>query len=149
MLSESRLYSEMRDLSESFDGFYLARGEEVELCFTPHAGTDPVTMVRYQDIGAALAIPLAYGPSCEFYVVLTESDCEFPTPADLQRLLVSWRMRERTDDEIGLDHPVGQFVALPFREPSLEITNISPAGDDHVYEASFYYYRSHYSGSKG
>jgi hypothetical protein len=147
-MKDTELLSEMLGLSKSFDGFCLARDEEVELVFTPPAGTGPGAIVRYKDIGAAWSIPLAYGPNCEFFVVLTTSDCEFPTPADPEKLLASWRMRERTKDEIGLNCPEGRLKVLPFSEPSLEITNIYPAGEVHVCEANFYLHPSRYRDSK-
>jgi hypothetical protein len=138
----------MLNLSKSFDGFSLARGEEVELVFTLHAVTESGAIVRYEDVGAAWSIPLAYGPDCEFYVALTDSDAEFPTPADSQKLLASWRMRARTKDELELSRPEGRIKVLPFGEPSLEITNIYPAGKHRVCEASLYFHQSRYRDCK-
>ena len=147
-MNESRLHNEMLDLSKSFDGFSIARDGEVELVFTPHSGTEPGAIVRYEGIQAVWAIPLAYGPICEFNVVLTNFDSEFPTPANPERLLTSWRTRERTKDELELSRPEGRIKVLPFDEPSLEITNIYPAGEHRVCEASFYYHPSRYRNSK-
>jgi hypothetical protein len=36
---------------------------------------------------------------------------------------------------------------LPFGEPSLEVTNVYPAGEHRVCEASFYFHRSRYRDS--
>jgi hypothetical protein len=148
MMTESDLKSEMLDLTKSFDGFYLLQGEQVELVFTPHTRIEPGAVVRYENVGAAWSIPLAYGPTCEFYVVLTDTDSVFPTPADPEKLLASWQMRERTKDELELSRPESRLKVLPFHEPSLEITNVYPAGENHVCEASFYLHPSRYRDSK-
>lgn len=106
MLSEESLRKEMVDLFESFNGFWLAPGEEVELVLAPHLDTnDEVVIVRYKEIEDALAIPLAYGSSCEFFLILAHSGGKFPTPVDPTKLLASWRMRERAENEIGLSSP--------------------------------------------
>jgi hypothetical protein len=138
------LRSEMYDLSNSFGGFCLTEGEEVKLVFAPLAGTTTEVVARYAKIEDAFQIPLAYGPRCEFYVSIVDATSKEPTPADLTRLLASWRLRERTKDEIELNRPVGRAMSLPFDEPSLQMENIYPVDDGHVCEASFYYHQRRY-----
>ncbi len=147
MSTEDVLRNEMIDLFESFNDLCLTPGEEVELVFSPHQRTDPV-VVRYGTVRDARAIPLAYGPACELYVILTSSECEFPTPVDPTKLLASWRMRERAENEIGLSSPVGQLKFLSFGEPSLQFTNIYPANENQVCEANYFFHQSRHRGSE-
>lgn len=148
MIETVDLKHEMRTLFSSLSDFSLEPDEEMELAFTPYPlGSGPMTIERYQNVNDVSQIPLAHGPSCEFYAAITGSQVESPMPADPRNLLISWRMRERSEEEDSLREPAGWAQRLTFSEPSLIMANIYPVDESHVCEARFYFHQSRYPGS--
>ncbi len=143
------LREEMSEFFDELSNFELAAGEEIELAAMPYPENELSFTTRCADARHAFRVALRLlGPSCELYVAIASSESKAPTPVDPERLLGSWRMREKTKGENGLDRPVGSLKVLPFREPSLKITNLYPSGDRHVCEASVFFHRSRWRNHK-
>lgn len=149
LLITDDLNSEMRGLFSTLSECHLGPEEEIELAFTPYPlGSGPMTIERYQEVNEVSQIPLAHGPSCELYAAITSSQVESPMPADPRNLLISWRMRERSEEEDSLREPACWAQRLTFSEPSLIMANIYPVDESHVCEARFYFHQSRYPGSR-
>ena len=148
LTDQNNLSDDMRALFSSLADFRMGLDEEIELTFTPYpVETGPEIIARYEEISAASRIPLAHGPACEFYVAVTDSAGELPMPVDPRKLLISWRMREKTEDEEALRQPVGKARSLHLPEPSLILTNVYPVDKHHGCEARFYFHRSRHPGT--